>query len=136
VVVFTSVIIHRTGTALSDDNGRILSPLVQMSLNHTLVVSLGTRVPITVFTGLPGINPLDVAFLPLKTLIDVRLTADQVAVLTEKLRASLQSMHKDMDCERNKGNVGDVGDVDVDFRVGDYVLWADACRRHYLALGL
>ena len=101
-----------------------------MSLNHTLVVSLGDRAPITVFTGLPASNPLDVVFLPTKTISDVRLTADQVAVLSEKLRTSMQSMHKDMDVERSKRAVGDVGDVVVDFKVGDYVLWAKLADQH------
>ncbi len=72
-----------------------------MSLNHTLVASLGTRAPITVFTGLPASNPLDVVFLPSKTISDVRLTADQVAVLSEQLRTSMQLMHTDMDVERS-----------------------------------
>ena len=107
-----------------------LRPLVQMSLNHTLVASLGNRAPITVFTGLPASNPLDVVFLPTKTISDVRLTADQVAVLSEKLRTSMQSMHKDMDVERSKRDVGDVGDVVVDFKVGDYVLWAKLADQH------
>ncbi len=100
-----------------------LRPLVQMSLNHTLAVSLCNRAPITVFTGLPASNPLDVVFLPTKTMSDVRLTADQVAVLSEKFRTSMQLMHKDTDVERSKRDAGDVSDVVVDFKVGDYVLW-------------
>jgi hypothetical protein len=39
-------------------------------------------------------------------------------------------MHKDVDCERNKDKVGDVGDVVVNFQVGDYVLWAKLADQH------
>ena len=101
-----------------------LRPLVQMSLNHTLVTSLGNRAPVTVFTGLPASNPLDVGFLPPKTLSNVRLTADQLVALTENLRTSLQSMHSSIDSSRDKDDSGTPQRPVVNFQVGDYVLWA------------
>ena len=75
------------------------------------------------------------------------MTAEQVAMLTEKLRTSLQVMHKKIDSTRRKddvgvasrdvGDVGDVGDdngppkgVDVNFDVGDYVLWTKDVTTH------
>jgi hypothetical protein len=114
-----------------------------MSINHTLVTTLGGQAPITIFTGLPASNPLDIVFLPPKAFSEIRMTAEQVAVLTENLRTSLQAMHKKIDSTR-KGDVdaagrdvGDVGDddgppkgVDVNFDVGDYVLWAKDVTTH------
>jgi hypothetical protein len=120
-----------------------LKPVVQMSINHTLVTTLGGKAPITVFTGLPASNPLDIVFLPPKAFSATRLTAERIAELTENLRTSLQAIHKTVVRTRSSDDVGDVGDVDVDatdvrppkgvdvnFDVGDYVLWAKDVSTH------
>ena len=67
-----------------------LNPVVQMYINHTLVTALEAKA----FIGLPASNLLDIVFLPSKAFSEIRMTAEQVAVLTENLRTSLQAMHK------------------------------------------
>jgi hypothetical protein len=57
----------------------------------------------------------------------VRLTAEQTAIITANLRTSLQAMHKAIDNIRSKDDIGTATappGVDVNFDVGDYVLWA------------
>ena len=121
----------------------LLKPVVQMSINHTLVTTLGGQAPITIFTGLPASNPLDIVFLPPKAFSATRLTAERIAELTENLRTSLQAIHKTVVRTRSSDDVGDVGDVgvdatdvrppkgvDVNFDVGDYVLWAKDVSTH------
>ena len=98
------------------------------------------------FGDIPGhseSNPLDIVFLPPKAFSATRLPAERIAELTENLRTSLQTIHKKLVRTRSPDAVGDVVDVDVDvdavrppkgvdvnFAVGDYVLWAKDVTVH------
>jgi transposase InsO family protein len=101
-----------------------LKPLVQMSLNHTAVPSLGNLAPVTVFTGLPASNPLDIVSLAPVVPASTRVTPNKIGECTENLRNSLQNMHKEIgkigNTTREKRKIG----VATNFDVGDYVLVA------------
>ena len=70
-------------------------PLVQSALNQASIPSLGGVVPITVFTGLPAQNPLDVVWRKdQEKFIEARKTSEEIRALTGSLRGLLWEMHK------------------------------------------
>ncbi len=83
-----------------------LTPVVQMYINHTLVTVLGA---IKLFTGLPTSNPLDIVSLPPTVFSETHLTTEQMAVLTETFRTSLQALCKKIDSTRSKDDVDAAG---------------------------
>ena len=70
-------------------------PLLQSALNHASLPSLGGMLPITVFTGLPAQNPLDVIWRKdHEKFIETQKTAEEIGALTNSLRDALLEMHK------------------------------------------
>jgi hypothetical protein len=69
--------------------------LVQSALNHACIPSLGGLAPITVFTGLPAQNPLDVIWRKdQEKFIETRKTAEEIRAVTHSSRDALLEMHK------------------------------------------
>ncbi|KAJ0406597.1 hypothetical protein ATCC90586_003108 [Pythium insidiosum] len=64
-------------------------PVLQASLNHTPVPSLGHHAPVEVFCVLPAVSPLDfVLDKRQKELVDIGLHSDQIKSKLETLRES------------------------------------------------
>ena len=72
-------------------------PLIQSVLNHSVRPSLGNRVPVTVFAGLPTDNPLRTIF---PTCADktqsIGLTRARRVMHAQSLEEKLEAMHKDV----------------------------------------
>ncbi|KAE8951682.1 hypothetical protein PR002_g32902 [Phytophthora rubi] len=79
-----------------------LMPMVQASLNHTAVPSLGNKAPVELFTGLPCPTPLREFYLPdageLKEVPEI----DKIDEFLADLRASIQEMHRAVKDKRLK----------------------------------
>ncbi|KAE8908896.1 hypothetical protein PF003_g6792 [Phytophthora fragariae] len=100
-----------------------LMPMVQASLNHTAVPSLGNKAPVELFTGLPCPTPLREFYLPdageLKEVPEIdEFLAD--------LRASIQEMHRAVKDKRLKQRLlnkkRERGENAINFTEEDYVL--------------
>ncbi|GMF58769.1 unnamed protein product [Phytophthora fragariaefolia] len=100
--------------------------MVQSSLNHTAVPSLGNRTPVELFTGLSCPTPLREFYLHNdQRLREVPASADIDAFLA-KLRSSIQDMHKVVQDQRLKQKLlnkkRERGENVVNFSEGDFVL--------------
>ncbi|GMF57856.1 unnamed protein product [Phytophthora fragariaefolia] len=104
-----------------------LVPLVQSSLNHSAVSSLGNKAPTELFTGLPCPSPLAEFYDASKKKM-VRLPATSAAIFKylDVLRASLQAIHQPTRDQHLKlrllNKKRERGENTVNFDVGDYVL--------------
>ena len=108
-----------------------LCPLVQSSINNTASTMLNNLAPITVFLGRPASNPLDAVFsIRSGGIVDATKRSDAVNIgeLTNKLRTSMQVMHKEVaahqekmrSAHKEKYTKGTLPNFDT----GDYVLVA------------
>ncbi|POM62611.1 hypothetical protein PHPALM_28208 [Phytophthora palmivora] len=90
-----------------------LVPMVQSSLNHTAVPSLGNKAPVELFTGLPCPTPFREFYLPeAQALCEVPVSAD-IDMFLANPRCSIQDMHKVVEDRRLK---------QVDEKSGDKLL--------------
>ncbi|KAE9002974.1 hypothetical protein PR003_g16189 [Phytophthora rubi] len=103
-----------------------LVPMVQSSLNHTAVPSLGNRAPVELFTGLQCPTPLKEFYLPETGELQTVPDSDAIDEFLEKLRSSIHDMHKDVEDQREKqrrlNKKRQRGENLVNFAVGDFVL--------------
>ncbi|KAE8966241.1 hypothetical protein PF011_g28010 [Phytophthora fragariae] len=76
--------------------------MVQSSLNHTAVPSLGNRAPVELFTGLQCPTPLKEFYLPETGELQTVPDSDAIDEFLEKLRSSIHDMHKDVEDQREK----------------------------------
>ncbi|KAE9163440.1 hypothetical protein PF005_g30446 [Phytophthora fragariae] len=103
-----------------------LMPMVQASLNHTAVPSLGNKAPVELFTGLPCPTPLREFYLPdageLKEVPEI----DKIDEFLADLRASIQEMHRAVKDKRLKQRLlnkkRERGENVINFTEGDNVL--------------
>ncbi|POM77265.1 Hypothetical protein PHPALM_5378 [Phytophthora palmivora] len=80
---------------ISTKDWTYLVPLVQASLNHTALPSLGNRAPVELFTGLPCPSPLAEFYHPdSKKLVTLPDTSEAIDKHLAELRASLCAMHQ------------------------------------------
>ncbi|OWZ02906.1 hypothetical protein PHMEG_00025453 [Phytophthora megakarya] len=105
-----------------------MSLMIQANLNHSPVASLGNHAPIEVITGLLVPSVLDtIAVSSSSGTRLVPVDPERVSRQVEKLRLSLQSMHREANTyketkrlyamARSKGSI-------CNFEVGDFVLWS------------
>ncbi|POM64929.1 Hypothetical protein PHPALM_19472, partial [Phytophthora palmivora] len=103
-----------------------LVPMVQSSLNHTAVPSLGNRAPVELFTGLPCPTPLREFYLPSTGEFNEVPACDKIDRFLDDLRSSIRSMHKVVEDQRLKQRMlnkkRERGENLVNFTEGDYVL--------------
>ena len=108
-------------------------PPIQHVLNHTPVRSLGGKAPVEAFTGLPAQSPFPCLYTPNGSIIETKVTADEIAIRTEALRMSLANMHRDIIAIREsrlrENRKHQKGAITPNFTVGDYVLRADVKRK-------
>ena len=70
-------------------------PVIQMALNHSPSEQRGGFAPVTLFTGLQANSPLDAIYVErLHGFVDKQPTAEMIETAVEKLRRSLDKMHK------------------------------------------
>ncbi|OWZ05540.1 hypothetical protein PHMEG_00022354, partial [Phytophthora megakarya] len=80
-----------------------LVPLVQASLNHTTLPSLGNRAPVVLFTGLSCPSPLAEFYHPdSKTLVTLPDNSAEIDKHLAELRGSLCAMHQPINDQRLK----------------------------------
>ena len=105
--------------------------LVEHAINHRPQRRLAGHAPVTVMTGLPADNLIDVIFCNPKSLAisSVQIGSEQIAKSIENLQESLHIMHKEValsteterqshrDCKSRHGTL-------PNFDIGDYVLVA------------
>ncbi|GMF48756.1 unnamed protein product [Phytophthora fragariaefolia] len=104
-----------------------LVPLVQSSLSHTAVPSLGNKAPTELFTGLPCPSPVAEFYdASKKKLVRLPATSAAISKYLDVLRASLQAIHQPIRDQRLKQRLlnkkRERGENTVNFDVGDYVL--------------
>ncbi|KAH7467435.1 Transposon Ty3-G Gag-Pol polyprotein [Phytophthora ramorum] len=103
-----------------------LVPMVQSSLNHTAVPSLGHKAPVELFTGLPCPTPLKEFYLPGSGEFKEVPASDKIDDFLVNLRSSIQDMHKAVEEQRLKQRLlnkkRERGENMVNFMEGDYVL--------------
>ncbi|OWY97113.1 hypothetical protein PHMEG_00032440 [Phytophthora megakarya] len=104
-----------------------LVPLVQASLNHTVLSSLANRAPVELFTGLLCPSPLAEFYHPdNKKLVALPKASTAIDKYLAELRSSLCAMHQPIKDHRLKQRLlskkRERGDDLVNFDVGDYVL--------------
>ncbi|OWZ15878.1 hypothetical protein PHMEG_00010406 [Phytophthora megakarya] len=112
-----------------------LIPMVQSSLNHTPVPSLGGKAPVELFTGLPCPSPLYEFYNPeSKEMVHIPREAEKIDEFLATLRTSIQAMHKPVQDERLKQRLlnqrRERGLHTVNFDVGDYVLRSRVDEKH------
>ncbi|OWY93050.1 hypothetical protein PHMEG_00037692 [Phytophthora megakarya] len=113
---------------LDTRNWFYLLTLIQANLNHSPVASLGNHAPIEVFTGLPVPSVLDTIAVPSSSGIRlVPADPERVSRQDDKLRLSLQVMHKEANTYKEKKRLYAMarskGSI-CNFEVGDFVLWS------------
>ncbi|OWZ04013.1 LOW QUALITY PROTEIN: hypothetical protein PHMEG_00024161 [Phytophthora megakarya] len=103
-----------------------LIPMVQSSLNHTAVPSLGNKAPVELFTGLPCPTPLKDFYLPGTGEFKELPACDKIDGFLDGLRSSIHAMHNVVDDQRLKQRLlnkkRERGENVVNFTEGDYVL--------------
>ncbi|OWZ20109.1 LOW QUALITY PROTEIN: hypothetical protein PHMEG_0005518 [Phytophthora megakarya] len=103
-----------------------LVSMVQSSLHHTAVPSLGNRSPVELFTGLPCPTPLREFYLPSTGEFNKVPACDKIDRFLDNLRSSIRSMHKVVEDQRLKQRMlnkkRERGENLVNFTEGDYVL--------------
>jgi len=104
-----------------------LVPMVQSSLNHTAVPSLGNKAPVELFTGLECPSPLREFYnASKKELVKLPAGPGKIDSYLAKLRASIRAMHKPVEDQKLKQRLlnrkRERGENIVNFDVGDYVL--------------
>ncbi|POM78483.1 Hypothetical protein PHPALM_3984 [Phytophthora palmivora] len=119
--------------ALDSHEWPYLLPAIQANLNHTPVRSLAGHSPVEVFTGLPASSALDVVVALATEAADERVIelGDMDGHL-ERLRTSLQEMHREVVDSKEKKRLVDMQDYKgalVNFEVGDFVLWSHIDQR-------
>ncbi|KAG4049791.1 hypothetical protein JG687_00015944 [Phytophthora cactorum] len=108
--------------------------MIQASLNHTAVSSLGNRAPVELFTGLPRPTPLKDFYLPGQNELQTVPESDKVEGYLEKLRCIIQQTHGAVEDQRTKQRLLNQkrqrGDNLINFHVGDYVLRSRVDEKH------
>lgn len=111
-----------------------LVPMIQASLNHTALPSLGNRAPVEIFTGLPRPTPLQDFYLPGSNELQTVPESDKIDEYLDKLRQSIQQMHHAVEDQKVKQRLLNQkrqrGDNLVNFHVGDYVLRSRVDEKH------
>lgn len=111
-----------------------LVPMIQSSLNHTAVPSLGNRAPVELFTGLPCPTPLKEFYLPDSDELQTIPVCDKIDNFLDKLRSSMQEMHKTVKDQQEKQRLlnrkRNRGEHLVSFSVGDFVLRSRVDEKH------
>jgi len=108
---------------IDDEQWPTILPVVNAVLNNTPTPTLGGHAPITVFTGHPPFNPLDIIFSPaIKDLVPTVPTAqhiiDSVVTMQQRLHDATEAVqHTPQRKLKQRGTA-------IDFTVGDYVLTA------------
>ncbi|OWY95334.1 hypothetical protein PHMEG_00034688 [Phytophthora megakarya] len=111
-------------------------PMLQASLNHTPVPSLGNAAPVELFCGLPLPSPLNLC-MDAKQKIIMELPEQPEAIQTwlGKLRHSIHELHKPMIRERAQQTVRNKRMQKYarrpNFSVGDYVLRSRVDQKHH-----
>lgn len=113
-----------------------LIPVVQASLNYTLVQSLANRSPVESFTGLAPPSPFGDAVLPEPapgSLAELR-SSEAVEQVLAQLRVSISEMHRAVADVHEKQTLlnkkKERGDNIVNFSVGDFVLRSRVDEKH------
>uniref|UniRef100_H3H850 Chromo domain-containing protein n=1 Tax=Phytophthora ramorum TaxID=164328 RepID=H3H850_PHYRM len=100
--------------------------MVQASLNHTAVPSLGNHSPTELFTGLQTPTPLREFYLPDSKELQEIPESEEIEGYLAKLRESVQAMHCAVEDQRLKQRLlnkkRERGENLVNFTVGDFVL--------------
>ena len=104
-----------------------LMPTVAAVLNNTPSRTLGGYAPITAYTGRPAVSPLETVFYSdVGKFQTVPLTSQAVREGVERLRESLDSIHAHITNQPRRQARHRPGELEVDFEVGDYVLYSKA----------
>ncbi|KAJ0400435.1 hypothetical protein ATCC90586_006519 [Pythium insidiosum] len=109
-------------------------PVLQASLNHTPVPSLGNKAPIELFCALPALSPLDFCLDgPRSRMVDLG-DPSQWETKMSKVRESVRAMHKVAEQERSKqtkrNKLKAKQAQTPNFDVGDYVLRSRVDQKH------
>ncbi|KAE9028490.1 hypothetical protein PR003_g12363 [Phytophthora rubi] len=108
-----------------------LVPMVQASLNHTAMPSLGNYSPTELFTGLQNPTPLREFYLPEKQELQSVPESEEIDGYLAQLRESIQAMRRAVEDQRLKQRLlnrkKERGENLVNFTVGNFVLrsWVD-----------
>lgn len=109
-------------------------PIVQASLNHTPVPSLGNRAPVELFTGLPCPSPLREFRIGDQDFQTIPENVNDIDQHLSKLREHIQEMHGVVADQRLKQQLlnrkRERGENLVNFDVGDYVLRSRVDEKH------
>lgn len=110
-----------------------LLPVVQACLNHAQVRSLAGHSPTELFTGLKPASPLDVIVRQTPAGEElVVVDPEDVSRQIEKLRASLEGMHKEVVDKKERRRLFDMqrkNGAECNFDIGDFVLWSRIDQR-------
>lgn len=103
-----------------------LIPLVQHSMNHSVVASLGNHAPVEVMTALKPDNPLKVLLDPVENVFEVDMNHVPVAEAVAAARESLQKIQQAVEESQLRQQMLNMENQTinhaVNFEVGDYVL--------------
>ncbi|GMF35888.1 unnamed protein product [Phytophthora fragariaefolia] len=116
--------------ALDSHDWPYLLPAIQANLNHTPVRSLAGHSPVEGFTRLPASSALDVVVAPATEAVDERvIKLGGMGGHLERLRTSLQEMHREVVDSKMKKRLLDMQAHKVNFDVGNFVLWSRIDQR-------
>jgi hypothetical protein len=111
-----------------------LVPMVQASLNHTALPSLGNHSPTELFTGLQTPTPLREFYLQETQELQTVPEVPEIEGYLAQLRESVQAMHCDVEDQRLKQRLlnkkRERGENLVNFTVGDFVLRSRVDEKH------
>ncbi|KAF0761210.1 hypothetical protein AaE_003463, partial [Aphanomyces astaci] len=113
-----------------------LLPVVQANLNQTPAASLASKSPMELFTALNPATPLDVVVVGMnKELRESDWTVKDIPKNLDKLRASLQVMHKEV-LDKNAMRAAKATKATEKYEQcnvseGDYVLWSRVDERYH-----
>ncbi|KAJ8540654.1 hypothetical protein ON010_g12572 [Phytophthora cinnamomi] len=110
-------------------------PLLGASINHTPVPSLGNKSPVELFCALPLPSPLEFCVnLEQREVLELTEQPELIEQKLQALRASVQTMHKAVDEERDqqtqRNKKDQRGAKKANFSVGDYVLRSRVDQKH------
>ncbi|KAF1328445.1 hypothetical protein FI667_g6871, partial [Globisporangium splendens] len=106
-----------------------LLPIVQSSLNHTQLPSLGNKSPVELFTGLPSASALDFVWKPTSKngVVPINMGKPQIEKWLSSLRKSLADMHQEVICIKERTRLQQQANKKgavCNFTEGDFVLWS------------
>ncbi|KAF0720748.1 hypothetical protein AaE_010283, partial [Aphanomyces astaci] len=121
---------------LAEQEWDYLLPVVQANLNQTPAASLASKSPMELFTALNPATPLDVVVVGMnKELRESDWTVKDIPKNLDKLRASLQVMHKEV-LDKNAMRAAKATKATEKYEQcnvseGDYVLWSRVDERYH-----